>query len=277
VSSFQSSSLAALLALAAALPSAPPPALAADPVRVVILKEHVVGSAAHAQPYVDKLVAVAAKLNGWPSAEGKFFTRREAAVKYVAESKPRFGMVSLAAFLALRKDSGLAVLGIVDVASAGGRSYHVISREAAELAACKGKTLASDHADDPRFIERVVADGAFKLGDFKLIETQRPVQTIKKVTSGEAVCALVDDAQLRELAHIDGAAGVREVWKSKTLPPMAVVAFAGASAPEREKFRSSLSAICTGDGKSHCDKVGIRELKPAGEDSYAEVTKKYGD
>ena len=122
----------------------------------------------------------------------------------------------------------------------------------------------------------MVAGGSFTLGDFQLVTTRRPVQTLKAVIKGEAACALIDDAQLRELPHIDGSAGVKSVWKSEELPPMPVVAFSGTSSAERAKFKASLGSLCAGAGKQTCDKVGIRSISAADESRFAKVIKAYG-
>jgi hypothetical protein len=248
---------------------------AAKSVNILVLKEHGVGSAAQAQPHLDKLVAVAKDKNGWAAAEGKLVTSRDQAEKYIKSSSPSFGMVSLGAFLGMRKPHKMAVIGSVDVKGGGGRQYHLISKSAADLKGCKGKALASNHADDERFVNKVIADGAFKLADFTVEKTRRPVQTLKKVISGEATCALIDDAQLAELPHIDGSSGIKSIWKSKMLPAMPVVAFSGASEAERAKFKASLSEICSGAGKSSCDKVGIQALKPGDDSAYSAVIASY--
>ncbi len=190
------------------------------------------------------------------------------AKQYIEEKKPEFGILSLGPFLAMRTKHGLEVVGIAEVARAGGRQYHLISKTATSLGGCKGKRVASNHADDQRFIEKVVAAGSFTFADFDLMKTRRPVQTIKKVIRGDAVCALIDDAQMAEIPHIAGSAGIQSVWKSAWLPPMAVVAFSSSSASERAKFKSTLGTLCTGPGKSYCDKVGIQALKPADRSTY---------
>jgi hypothetical protein len=248
---------------------------AGSDVHIAVLMEHGIGTAAQAQPYVDELVAIAKDKNGWSSAEGKYLTRREQAAEYVDKNSADYGILSLGAFLAWRTPRSLEVLGVADVARAGGRQYHLISKSESGLAGCKGKTLATNHAVDPRFINKVVSGGAFKLADFTLVETKRPVQTIKKVSSGDAACALIDDAQLSELSHIDGTSGISSVWKSAQLPPMAVVAFSGTSAAERAKFKASLGSLCSGQGKSTCDKVGIRSFKSAGESEFSAVIAQY--
>jgi hypothetical protein len=167
------------------------------------------------------------------------------------------------------------VVGQVSVSRAGGQQYHIVSKTASDLAGCKGKPLASDHADDPKFIEKVVAKGAFKLGDFTLVSTTRPLQTIKKVANGDAACALIDDAQLSELSRIDGAAGIKSVWSSDKLPPMVVVAFPSAPAAERTSFQASLGKLCNGEGKATCGEVGILSMKSASPQDYSAVVSAY--
>ena len=114
------------------------------------------------------------------------------------------------------------------------------------------------------------------MADFTVVQTQRPLQTIKKVINGEAVCALIDDAQLAELAHLDGAAGLRSVWQSAELPPMIVAAFPAAPADERQRFQEHLANLCDNQGQSACAEVGIVSLKAASATDYAAVVAAYG-
>jgi hypothetical protein len=248
----------------------------AEGVNVLVLKEHGVGSPALAQPYLDRFIALAAEQNGWNEAKGLYYTNRRSAEAFIQEHKPHYGILSLAPFLAFKDKYHLEVIGQVAVSLVGGKQYFMISRHAADLAGCKGKPLASDHADDPRFIEQVVAAGKFKLGDFKVLQTQRPLQTIKKVLSDQADCALIDDAQLTELSHLDGANGVHPVWNSAELPPMVVVAFPAAPADERTRFQHNLTRVCENGGESACAEVGIVSLRTAGATDYAAVVAAYG-
>ena len=98
----------------------------------------------------------------------------------------------------------MEVLGRVASTLAGGEQYFIVSKTARDLAGCKGHKLASDHFDDARFVERVVARREFTLADFQLVKNQRPLQSLRQVLSGEADCALLDDAQLAELAAPPG-------------------------------------------------------------------------
>jgi hypothetical protein len=250
-------------------------AAANDSVDIVVLKEHGVGSAAQAQPYLDRFVSLAAQLNGWPSAKGRYFINRKMTEDSIQATKPHYGIFSLAAFLALRKQYGMTVVGKIDVWRAGGLQYHIISRSAEGLGGCKGKPLASDHLDDKAFIDKVVAAGAFKVDDFQLVPTARPLQTIKAVLNDDAKCALIDDAQLDELGHIEHGASAKTVWSSSELPPMVMVAFPNAPAKERDIFKANMSKLCEGEGKPACAEVGILSLKPAGEQDYASVISAY--
>ncbi len=245
-------------------------------VEILVLKEHGVGSPSVAQPYLDRFVAIAAEENGWTDAKGAYYSNRGAGEKFIQTHHPHYGIFSLPAFLALQATYHLQVIGEVAVSLAGGRQYYLISKSAADLATCKGKPVASDHTDDTRFIERVVAAGSFTLADFTLIRTQRPLQTIKKVMSGEAVCALIDDAQRAELAHLEGGDGLRTVWTSAELPPMVVAAFPVAPDAERKRFQEHLANLCDNEAQPICAEVGIVSLKTAGPAEYAAVLAAYG-
>ena len=242
-------------------------ALAGEKVKVVVLRENSIGSSSTAQPYVDKLVAVAAELNGWSAVKGYYLRNR----KHLKKKKPDYAIMSLGAFLSMHEK--VEVLGVADVTRDGGRNYYLISEKASSLAECKGAQLASNHAKDKRFINKVVAGGDFSLGDFEVVKTKRPVQTIKHVIRGKAKCALVDDEQRKELSHVKGADKIKVIWTSKKLPPMPVVAFARTSAGDRTKFKGTLSSICS--GRDICKEVGIQALKPADVSTYESVIKAY--
>ena len=258
----------------------PPPISAqgdAAEVGILVVKEHGVGSPSLAQPYLDRFVAIAAEENGWANAKGQYYNNRSAAEEFIQTHHPHYGIFSLPVFLALRAKYKLEVIGQVAVSLAGGRQYYVISKDAAELAGCKGKTLASDHTDDARFIERVVAGARLQLADFRVVQTQRPLQTIKKAINGEVACALIDDAQFAELPHLDGANGLHAVWQSAELPPMAVTAFQAAPETERKRFQEHLGNLCDNQAQSVCAEVGIMSLKAANATDYAAVIAAYGE
>jgi hypothetical protein len=257
-----------LLGLAAPAP--------AEQIGVLVLKEHGVGSPTLAQPYVDKFVGMAAKLNGWDGARGLYVTTRPAAEAFIQSDAPHYGIFSLAALLALRQKHALAIIGRVGSRLVGGQQYFVVSKEATDLAGCKGGKLASDHTDDPRFVEKIVARGAFTLGDFQIVQNQRPLQSTKQLLAGEVRCALIDDAQRAELPHLEGGGDVHVVWESVRLPALTLAAFPTAPEAERKKFRDSLRTVCEGEGRSACAEVGVSSLEAATPKDYADLVALYG-
>ena len=146
------------------------------------------------------------------------------------------------------------------------------ARPRATSRAARATSWPAITSTDARFVERVVARGEFTLAEFQLVKNQRPLQSLRQVLSGDADCALLDDAQLAELQHLQGADGVKVVWKSKLLPPMAVVAFASAPAAERKAFQANLSSVCEGrrehgvrGGGDPCARPGERERLRGGD------------
>ena len=270
--------LAKILAPAALLLTSliAPAAHAGGDMKILVLKEHGVGSASAAQAYVDKLVSAVAKKNGWATATGKYTTKRSSALSWISANKPGFGILTLPAYLAMRTSHDLTVVGQAVVKSAGGRQYFLISKTQGDLAGCKGKTVASDHFDDLVFVDKVIGGSDFSSADFQVVKTRRPVQTLKTVIRGEAECALVDDAQMDSLAKLEGGAAVKKVWSSKKLPPMVVVAFGTTPKAERTTFKNNLLQVCMGAGKAACDEAGISALRPSGDTAYAALTRSYG-
>jgi hypothetical protein len=248
-------------------------ASAGGSVNVLVLKEHGVGTAAQAQPHLDKFIAIAAKDNGWdPASKGRYETTRGAADAFVKSDAPRYGIFSLAAFLDFKARYNVEPIGSATMSTGGGQQYFIVSKTAADLGGCKGKQLATDHFDDPKFIEKVVAAGAFKHGDFTVVTTKRFGEAGRKVASGDAECALIDDAQLAEATKLDAA--VKSVWSSAKLPPMVVAAFPSAPAAEKTAFQASLPKICPAN-QQVCSNVGLQTLTTASPAEYTAVVALY--
>lgn len=255
------------LAVAASLFGLAREPLAAAGRSFVVLREYGVGTPARAQPYLDQLLAVVAKQTQWPKVTGRYFAERAPALDYIAKEKPEFGIFSLAAFVNLKGSSALSVVGEVQAPKAGGTQYYVVGKNVGALEACTGHRVATTFAGDAKFIDRVVARGAFKLADFTLVEAHRPLEPLKQVLRGEAECALIDDAQLEAARHIEQGSELKPVWHSAELPGMAVVAFPRADAAAVATFKKTLGSLCA-DAREACATVGIERIRPAGDDRY---------
>jgi hypothetical protein len=257
----------ATLGVVLGLMVAPRALFAAGAHAFVVLREYGTGTPSRAQPYLEQLLAVVAKQNQWPSVTGRYFADRPAALAFVTEQKPDFGIFSLSAFLSLKKPQGLSVIGEVVAPKAGGGKYFLVAKRGYAGTSCAGHRVATTFAGDAKFVDRVVAGGAFKLADFTLVEAHRPLEPLKQVLRGEADCALVDDAQLDAAAHIEGGAELAPVWKSAELPGMAVVAFSRADAAAVASLKRTLPTLCS-SAREACATVGIEQIKPASDDRY---------
>ncbi|HEV8551555.1 MAG TPA: PhnD/SsuA/transferrin family substrate-binding protein [Polyangiaceae bacterium] len=258
---------ACVLAAAAAAFTASPAASAAPERKFVVVREHSAGTASRAQPYLDQLLAVVGKQNQWPNVSGRYFAEREPALDFIAKEKPDFGIFSLSAFLSLKSTLSLDVVGEVLAPKAGGKQYFLLSKSAHDLEGCKAHKLSTVLGSDAKFVDRVVARGAFKLADMTLVEARRPLEPLKQVLRGEADCALVDDAQVEASHHIEQGDELKPVWHSAELPGMAVVAFPRADAAAVAAFKKTLAGLCSA-AREACATVGIDSLKPAGDDRY---------
>ena len=266
--------LAALAGAFSAL-AAPRAAAGAAPAHgFVVLREHGSGTASRAQPYLDQLLAVVAKQNEWPKVTGRYFAERAPALEFVTKEKPDFGIFSLAAFLSLKGSLSLTIVGEVVAPKAGGTRYFLVSRHTDKLESCKGQPLATTFAGDPKFVDRVVARGAFKLTDFKVVESNRPLEPLKRVLRGEAECALIDDAQLEAASHIEQGSELKPIWRSAELPGMAVVAFPRAEAAAVSSFKRTLGGVCS-SAREACESVGIDSIRSASDDRYRAVLDAY--
>jgi len=271
---FAAVSASLLLASAAAAAPQSPAAPAEDAVDVLVLRVGGTGSASSAQRYIDDLMGVAAKVNGWPSAQGKYFTSKKLAENWISAEKPHYGILSFSAYLGMRKAHDLSLLGKVDATAAGGQQFFVISINQHDLAGCKGKTLGTN-IDDAKFVDKVIGGDAFDLSEFEVVDTKRPVKTIKSVLRGETECALIDDAQISAMSKLEGAEALHTVWFSPTLPSLVVTKFGSAPDAEAKAFASNLDKLCSGGGEEACQAAGIKELSPVAADSLDAWVAKY--
>jgi hypothetical protein len=240
----------------------------------VVLREYGAGTASRAQPYLDDFLRVVAEQNHWPRASGRYFSDRTPALAFIREEKPDFGILSLSAFLALKEPLSATVIGEVTAAQAGGRQYYLVSKQAQALNACVGHRLATTFASDAKFIDRVVAESAFRLADFTLVVAHRPLEPLKLVIRDEADCALIDDAQLAATAHIEGGSDVHPVWRSAELPGMPVVAFPRTDVGLVKSLKQSFAGLCK-KAKQACASVGIELIQPSNEDRYRALLTQY--
>jgi hypothetical protein len=254
------------LLVAVVLAASSPRVASAEPEAVgfLWLREYAPKFANYMQGYAERLAAVLAKRNGWGRAKGVYASTRADAERAIAELKPRFAVLNLAAFLGMRGPHQLAAIGTVEMraTAASGRRFYVVSSSAQDLAGCRGQPLASMHAGDARFVDQVVARGAFAIADFKLVPTTEVLEWFRLLARGKATCALVDSTDWDGITGVSGGDKLRELWKSEPLLQFVVVAFPSATVAERRKVTANLAAICTGADKQACLDIHAERFVP---------------
>lgn len=243
-------------------------------------------SASQAKPYLDKFSALLDKRMGWksPGAALAFLDDAKAVGDYIEKQKPGYGLLPPAFYLdlACRKVPMTplgAVVGLSSTSSSSGR-WHVVVKEgvAADLAALKGKRLASNHLQDLRFVSQVVFAGKWNAEkDFVLKPTNSPITPFKWVDRGEAEAALVDDAQLTHMKTLPFAQTLKVVFSSEELPPFPIVAFDKATkAPDRAALRKAITEMCgSDDGKPICKEMQVTRFEPVDPKAFASAQQRY--
>jgi hypothetical protein len=246
-------------------------------VHVLIVKEQGVGAPRRPSPTSTSWSASPASSTAGPASRASSRRPARPPRSTSTASDPHYGIMSLGAFLALRGKHQLEVSARPRSSDGNGREYHIVSKTRRTSPAARARPWPATTPRTSKFVDKVIAGGAFALADFTLVATKRPVQTIKKVISGEAECALIDDAQFAELARVEGGAASsrcgsrtscrRWSWsRSRRRPPPRAT----------RAFKGKLGQICSGEGKAACGEVGIKASRPRCNSDYQAVVKAYG-
>lgn len=246
--------------------------LAGEPVKLVVLQENVFGVVAVAQNYLNNFVTFAATQFDWEGAEGQYYITRAETEKYIREQNPRFGILTLAAYLDFQKKfPSLRAIGTASVSTTGGSKFFLMSKSPSGLEGCigDGKKIATNQAGDPKFFN-VISGGKFSKSNFEAVEFTRVTEGVKTVLASNADCALVNEVQKNNVK------GLISVWESETLPPMVLVDF-NPTGTKTEASSLGLTGVCSGQGKTICDSMGIQvsDLNPQSNEEIQTALKNY--
>lgn len=273
---FASTAVAVMLIAAPAL---------AGPRDFVIEHAGVGGTQQQADPYIQQFLRYTEQALGWPanSATGAFFPEPdESFKKYLAEKKPGLGMIDPDQVLELYKKESLEVIGTVSGKNQSLGHLSVVAKDAqlSSLEALKGKSLASNHVQAPRYLSKIVFDGKLDAEkDCKLTPTTSMLKAVRQVADGKADAALLSDDDLAWLKTSPFASQVKVTWTSAELPPMPVVAFGKNVQPkDRDAFAKMIVGMCSdAKGAQVCKDLDITKLGPADKAVWDAALKKYGE
>jgi ABC-type phosphate/phosphonate transport system substrate-binding protein len=242
----------------------------AGPRDFVVVHTYEGGTQQQAQPFLDKFLGHVENTLGWPakSTSGQFFPEYPdpAFATYLADKKPGYGMFDPEIYLELRKKEGLVPLASVDGKGKALGHLHLVVKDPAlkKLEDLKGKVLASNHLQSPRFTSKVAFEGKidvtkhFAKADAKL----SLLKALKAVEAGEAQAALVSDED-EEWRKASAYSGLTVIWSSPALPKMVVAAFGKSAAPkDKDAFAKALPTLCDAKGADVCKEMGINKFIP---------------
>jgi ABC-type phosphate/phosphonate transport system substrate-binding protein len=248
----------------------------AGPHDFVIQLARVGGDEQSAQPYIDQVMRYAEQALGWPpnSAHGKFAGKEPAAVAYIEEQKPGFGIFDPETFLSLHKKYNLQPIATVKIANHKTDHLYVVVKDpkVKKLADLKDKTILSPYVGNPRFLSRVAfyKDGVDFEKDVKLQFKASAQTALKAVRDGTADATIVDDDQVAAMAGISKE--LRTVATSPQLPGTPAVAF-GAH-PDADKFQKMLLSMCA-KGGDLCKNLFIEKFTPPEKAAYDDAVRRY--
>jgi ABC-type phosphate/phosphonate transport system substrate-binding protein len=238
----------------------------AGPSDFAIYTQRLGGEPEAAQPYIDRMAAEIEKAAGWAkgSAKGRFLTSRKEVQSFLDAQKPGFGILEPWLYFELRQSQKLELVVQVDSVDLNSPKLHVVVKDPAwkSLADLKDKKLWTHLADSPTYLSQVVLDGKQPAqAHFQLKQVGTALKAARAVLRGEADAALLDDEQLAMAQKLEGGGALRVLYSSTPQPPVAVVAFGGALASDKQAaLRKALLSLCAGAGAATCKEMHISKF-----------------
>jgi hypothetical protein len=241
------------------------------------------GSSQTAAPYIDQFLRYAEQTLKWPanSAKGEFFVTEAEAAAFIDEKKPGFGILDAPVYLNLQKKYDLLPIASVQGQNqlSGHLSLVVKDPKLKKLGDLKGKTIVSNHLENPRFLSKIVFKGEVDAEkDFKLVPTASPLKGLKALDRGEAEATLLDDEQLAHMKSLPFASQLKVIYTSPILPATPVVAFGKNTTPaERDAFAKMVLGMCNdAKGAEVCKALQITKFTPPDKAAYEDALRRYG-
>ncbi|HEY3450789.1 MAG TPA: hypothetical protein VGK67_30815 [Myxococcales bacterium] len=222
----------ALLAVGLILLSSP--ALAADPVAMVICAPGYPGTTSEAQPAIDALVTAMAAAAKWAPADlkGAYYETETGGVTRLSQPDAAIAMLPLALFLeqetALKLTARQAA--IMKGKADPNEVWSLVAKKGAipNAAALAGYEIQSIVGFSPKFIKGPVLGEWGKLPDgVKFTQSKQMLSAMRKAAKGDKVAMVLDAEQAAALATSPFAGDLEIVYKSAPLPMGVVATIAG--------------------------------------------------
>ena len=209
------------------------PALAADPVSLIICAPGFPGTTAEAQPTIDALAAAMAGAAKWAPAElkGAYYETEPGGVARLSQPDAALALLPLALFLEQEASLKLSAkqAAIMKGKADGNEVWSLVAKKGAiaKAEALAGYEVVSIVGFSPRFIKGPVLGAWGKLPEgVKFTQSKQVLSAMRRAAKGDKVALLLDAEQTAALATSPFAGDLEVVYKSAPLP-MGVLATVG--------------------------------------------------
>jgi ABC-type phosphate/phosphonate transport system substrate-binding protein len=242
------------------------------------------GTAQQAQSFIDQFLRYSEETLKWPanSATGEFYGELKPALAAVDAKKPGFAMIDPELYLALQGKHPMTVIAFVYGSHQTTGHYNLAVKDPAlkTVGDLKGKTLASNHLEAPKYLSKVAFDGKidvathFKTKDLGEAGARRGM---KLVDRGEADATLLNDEDVKDMQASDYGKSLRVVWTSDEMLPLLLVAFDKNTTPaEKKAFGEMVLKMCnTPNGGTVCKNLDVTKFTPPDEAALKAAVRRY--
>lgn len=259
-----------------------PRASFAGPHDLVIVRQGGPVDSDEAQQNVGNLLKQIAKAAGWApeSATAKYFNNAAKALKHITANKPGFIFTTPSFYLKYRKKLGLVPVNKISIGGSTQSSYRVVVKKgtSASLADLKGKTIAGSTLSDAKFVQKIVLEGALKMGKDVTGKAMSGLPALKALNKGEVDAVVLDGQEYQSLPGLSFASELETIYTSKPITNTGIMAIGKNT--DDASIKALLAAtknFCSkAEGKDICATFQITGFEPASQADYKALIKAWG-
>jgi len=239
------------------------------------------GTAAQAQPYIDKMLRHLEQKLDKPagSITGVYLSDEVEADKAITQKKPSVALVGASILASRHKALGMKVIAKVEVSGRSEEVYSVVVKKGAiaSLSDLAGKRVSGVVVNDEKFVVNVLLDRKVPMGSLVLSSQKRPLKSIRDVARGDVDAAIVDQAAVAAMKEIPEAAGLIVLHTAKAVPAPAVVVM-GSGTADAAALTKALVGMCgQTDGAELCKTLTLTAINAASDKDYQDLFTRYGN
>jgi hypothetical protein len=232
-----------------------------------------------AQQNVGNLLKQIAKAAGWApeSASSKYFNNAAKVLKHIKAKKPGFLFTTPGFYLKYRKKLSLVPVNKISIAGSTQSSYRIVAVKgtAASLADLKGKILAGSTLAEQEFVQKIILEGALKLGTDVTAKPMSGLPALKALHAGEVNAVVLDGQEYQSLPGLPYASEFETIYTSKPITNTGILAIGKNTddASIKALLEATKTFCSTAEGKDICATFQISGFEPASKSDYNALIK----